>query len=91
MVNDDNNKTSRAVAIYFKCEGELAAAYSRLNRDDKGIFETGISSINVVTLTLNRNKAKEKIKKIAEECGADLSDYYEEELIKWVKSFINNL
>ena len=89
MVNDNNNNTSRAVAIYFKCEGELAAAYSRLNRDDKGIFETGISSINVITLTLNRNKAEEKIKKIAEECGADLSDYYEEELIKWVKSFIN--
>ena len=87
---ENNTSASRAVAAYFKSEANLAAVYSEFNRDNKGLFDKVLMLPFIAESESNREKAEENVLKIADECGADLSNYAETEAVKRILKFIRN-
>lgn len=88
---DNNTPAGRAVAAYFENESLLANAYAEFNREDKGFLGKVFMLPLIAECKINRNTAEENLRKIADEHGADLSDYAETEAIKRFLNFVRNL
>ena len=82
---------SRAVAAYFESRASLAAAYAEFNSDKKGLFDKALISPIIYEFSNKCSETEENIRKIADDCGADLSDYAETEALKRVLKVIRNL
>lgn len=81
----------RAVATYFESRASLAAAYAEFNSDKKGLFDKALVLPIIYEFSNQCSDAEENIRKIADDCGADLSDYAETEAIKRILKVVRNL
>lgn len=80
------NEASRQVAIYFDCESELASHYASLKKGGIGL----ISGAQLPGTYSRQNEAEKKIREMAAWCGADLSDFAEEEIVKRIYNRLVN-
>ena len=86
-----NTSINRAVAAYFESRSNLAAAYAELNSDKKGLLDKAFVLPIVYEFSNQCSEAEENIRKIADDCGADLSYYAETEALKRVLKVVRNL
>lgn len=84
-----NTAISRDVARYFEYEAQIAAAYS-------GMYNSGLGT-KVVTgyiiwqLNAEQKEVEERIRKTAEDCGADLSNFAVTETVRRIVSVVKSL
>ena len=84
-----NTAISRDVAKYFEYEAQIAAAYASMN--DSGLGAKVVTGYIIWQLNQEENEVEEKIRKTAEDCGADLSNYAVTETVRRIVNVVQSL
>ena len=84
-----NTAISRDVARYFEYEAQIAAAYAVMK--NMGIVEKAATGYIIYQLNQEENEVENKIRKVAEDCGADLSSYAVTETVRRIVNVVKSL
>ena len=86
-----NTPISRDVALYFEYEAQISAVYANMDNKNLGLLDKAAALAIAYKLSGEQEEVEERIRKVADSCGADLSSYAETEAIRRIVNILKDL